>query len=235
MHHASSELVRAAQPFLSGRTPTYASVLLACLFRVYGAECLTWDPLTIQSQVHDDFEVHMPEVVNDQLMALVSALTSDAVYTSIVAFDQTIEALNRDGVDNDQDMPTPEDLAWGVFELTMNDPAPRGTNDWPFSRDIALYCGVVLADAGFKRPPQTLEFATMPSWVPKDSVSAPDLFGAAFQSQEALAADIDREVSARFELLAEHLRLIGVEPAPVGQESADNLPEADPLAKLLPV
>lgn len=235
MQHASDQLRRVASEFLSGERETYATVLLGILMQVYGAECLNWDPLTIQAQIAEDFGVHMPDIVNDQLMALVAAMTSDTVYTSVHAFDQTVNSFCRVGVDDDQDMPAPEEVAWTVFELTMNDPDPYNTtSEWPFSPDIARYCGVVLADAGIKRIPTTLEFATMPAWMPKNLGDHPQEFAEAYQSAEEQSAGIDQFVQKHFQVLLSHLAEIGVQPAPVALEQAEDLPEESPLDRLLP-
>jgi hypothetical protein len=235
VQHASDQLRRVAGQFLSGERETYATVLLGILFQVYGAECLNWDPLTLQAQITEDFGVHMPDVVNDQLMAMVAAMTSDTVYTSVHAFDQTVNAFCRVGVDHDQDMPAPEEVAWTVFELTMNDPDPYGqTSEWPFSPDIARYVGVVLADAGLKRAPETLEFAIMPEWVPKNLGDHPQEFAEAYHSAEEQSAQIDQFVQKHFQVLVSHLHEIGVEPAPPALAQAEDLPEESPLDRLLP-
>lgn len=233
MHHASEAFKRSAQPFLSGERETYATVLLGIMLTVYGAECLNWDPVTVQAEVKQDFEVDMPSVVFDQLMALINALSTDAVYTSVDVFDQTINAFCRNGL-NDADMPSVEELAWSVFELTMNDPDPyEKVSEWPFSRDIATYCGVVLADAGINRPPATLAFADMPSWAPNDLSEDPALFAGAWHKEVTQAQDIDLFVRKHFEQLTEHLSEIGLEPAPVAEEAAeDQLPE-NPLDQML--
>lgn len=233
MHHKSEQFRTVAAQFLSGAKETYATVLLACLLSSYGAECLDWDPMTIEAQVTEDFGVTMPHIVFDQLMGLIVAMTTDSAYTSVEAFDRTINALTRCGADSDDDMPSVEELAWTVFELTINDPDPYDTtSEWPFSPNIALYAGVILADAGIKRPPKTLEWAKLPRWAPDDVSEEPGMFHAAWDSQVSQSEDVDRHVQKQFQLLVQHLSELGLEPAPFAQEEADQLP-ANPLDEML--
>ncbi len=237
MARPNEHFVRAARPFLAGERETYATVLLAILLKSYGAEVLDWDPLTVESQVADDFGTHMPQIVYDQLMALMTAMNTDVVYRSVEVFDQTVNAFCRVGRDADQDIPASEEVAWTVFELTANDPDPYNQGpdgEMPFGPDIALYCGVVLADDGIKRPPKTLAFASLPSWAPKELSNDPVAFAGAFQSQQASAEDIDRIVEKNFRQLVSHLQEIGVEPAPALLGASADLPEESQLDQLLP-
>ncbi len=233
MHHASADFQRVARSFLSGGQETYATVLLAVLLQVYGAECLDWDPMTIEAQITEDFGCRMPHVVFDQLMGLIVAMTTDTVYTSVATFDRTINALTRCGVDAEDDMPSVEELAWTVFELTINDPDPYGqTSEWPFSPQIALYCGVILTDAGLRRPPTSLEFAQMPRWAPKDVSEDPEMFAGAWDAQVSNSDDVDRHVQDQYLKLVSHLKQLGIAPAPFAQEQADQLP-SNPLDEML--
>ncbi len=235
MHHASNEFKRSAHPFLSGERETYATVLLGILLTVYGAECLNWDPTVIESQVKEDFDVDMPDVVYDQLMALINVLTGDTVYTSVEVFDHTVSFLCRTDA-HDQDAPSPHELAWCAFEIMINDPDPynQGDKGQPFSRDIQAYCGVVLADAGMHKKPLTLNFAKMPPWAPKDLSSDPEMSNAAVGSEQDLASEVDQFVESQAGVLIQHLTEVGIRPAPLLLGQKDALPQADLLSGLLP-
>ncbi len=237
MQHASEELRRIARQFFAGERETYATVLVGILLKVYGQEFLSWDPATIESQIKDDFGAVMPEVVYDQLMALINTMTTDTVYMSLPVFDQTINAFCRTGLHGDHDAPSPHEVAWTVFEVQINDPDPYGLGQKsasPWSHDIATYVGVVLADAGLKRKPDCLSFATMPTWIPQGLNDDPQMFGAAFQSEQDLTAEVDRFVEGQVSALLDHLAEVGIEPAPLLQELSDDLPEESPLDRLLP-
>jgi hypothetical protein len=227
---------KTANLFLSGEIETYATVLLGIALRTYGAEVIGWDPDTIESQLKQDFMVDIPDVVYDQLMGLINVLATDSVYWDVGCFDRTVGALCRCGVEAQHDMPTPEELGWAVFEICSNDPDPYGKGAKavsPFSHDVALYCGVVLNDAGLKRPPKSLEFAQMPYWGPQDVKDEPGEFESAYHSQEELGSFIDQFVEKNFLKMAEHLEQLGIEPATAAQEESAELPK-DQLAGFFP-
>ncbi len=235
MHHASNEFKRAAQPFLSGERETYATVLLGIVLTTYGAVAMNWDPAVLEAQLKEDFGVESPDVVYNQLMALINVMVGDTCYTSVETFDHTISFLCRTDV-NDQDAPSPHELAWCAFEMLINDPDPyhQGPKAQPFGHDIQRYCGVVLADAGFKKPPMTLRFAKLPSWAPKDLSEDPDMSNAASASEDDLSGEVDRFVESQAGVLIQHLTEIGIRPAPLLLGQKADLPQADPLAGILP-
>jgi hypothetical protein len=235
MPKPSADLVKVARPYFAGDKETFATVLLACLMTCYGAAVLEWDPATVEAQVTEDFQATMPPLVYDQLMALINVLATDTVYTSVLVFDHTVGALNRAGAEM-HDVPTPEEVAWAVFEITANDPDPYGQGSdaaWPFAPDIARYVGVVLQDAGLRRAPETLTFATMPDWAPSADGGA-DQVAAAFQDQDELATQVDVHIHTLFEALTRQLAELGLQPASPLLESGADLPEENPLDRLLP-
>ncbi len=235
MHHASAEIKRSAQPFLSGQKETYGTVLLGILLQVYGAECLDWDPMVIEAQIRQDFDVDMPDVVYNQLLALINVMTTDTVYTSVEVFDHTISYLCRTE-SHDQDAPSPHELAWCCFEMMVNDPDPydQGNKAQPFSHDIQVYCGVVLADAGIHKKPVTLKFAKLAPWTPGDVSGDPDMSNAVTVSEIDLAGEVDRFVEQQAGVMIQHLAEVGIQPAPLLLEQKRDLPASDPLAGILP-
>ena len=228
-----ADFVKVVKPFFSGEKETFATVLLGCLMQVWGADVLSWDPATVEAQVTEDFDTHMPPQVYDQLMALINVLSTDTVYTSVTVFDHTVSALNRAGANEPHDIPTPEDVAWAVLEVTANDPSPYGpAKEWPFSADSARYVGVVLKDAGLHKAPDTLSFADMDEKVATSS--DPTDMAATTQNSDELTAAVDEHIQTLFQKLVHQLAEIGLKPAPALQESAAGLPEESPLDSLFP-
>ncbi len=227
---------RAAKQFFSGERETYATVLLGILLRKHGVECLGWDPVTIEAEVKQQYGVDMPHTVYDQLMALINALTGDSVYRLVDVFDRTVNALTRCGAENEADIPSAEEVAWTVFELMANDPDPYDQGekgDFPFSHDIRLYCGVVLEDEGIRHPPSTLSFATMPQRKKSSLSDSPQEFQEAYQSQGKEGESVDEFVRKHFSEMLDHLKEVGIEPAPALLEESKGLPEASPLDRML--
>lgn len=195
---------------LSGERPTYASVLLAGLIRMYGPGVIEFDPSTIEMDVKDDFGVHMPRVVYDQVMALISAISTDKVYREVEVFDQFVNAINRASLQHDQDPPTTEELAWAITELAISDPEPVGLPDQPFNKQIAAYCRVCMQDDGVMSPPAVLQFA-MPTRVSDEWADDPEMFASVYQSHEASAKEIDQYCKSKVSSLLDDLEDLGIE------------------------
>lgn len=195
---------------LSGERPTYASVLLAGLIRMYGPGVVEWDSATLEMEVKEDFGVYMPRIVFDQVMALITAITTDSVYREVEVFDQFVNAINRVGIQHEQDPPTVEELAWAITELAISDPEPVGLPDQPFNKQIAAYCRVCLQDDGVMAPPSVLKFA-MPTKVSSEWADNPEMFAATYQSHEASAAEIDQYCKAKVSKLLDDLEDLGIE------------------------
>jgi len=200
---------RAVTPWFTGDRPTFATVLTSVLLRLYGAEALSWDSQTIQLQLKEDLGVDMPRRVFDQLMGQITALTSIAVYTDVLAFDAYASSVNRLSIRFDHDTPSPGDIAWAVAELTQVDPEPVGIKAW--SPEILAYIRVVLDDAGVSIPPKALGF--VPARPPQSGFSnSPDLYAAAWTSQQALADELDHHVDELTLLMLADLAKIGIKP-----------------------
>lgn len=207
-------------PFLSGERETFATVLLAGLMKAYGLEVLDWDGATIQLQVKEDFGVEIPRRVYDQIMALQNVLTTDAVYKQVPIFDETISALNRNGVGVEQGVPSVDDTAWAVAEIRLNDPDPATRSpDQPWGRDIQKYVRVVLDDEGFTRAPKILDFAAdrLPGKEGMDDVT---MYAATWGVHQSKADEIDQWVESQAEKLISDLMELGIEfetkPSPEG-------------------
>jgi len=194
--------------FLSGKTETFATVLVGGLLRLYGVECLSWDPTTIRLELKRDI-AEPARVVNTQMQALIAALTTDMVYQDVPTFDQTINALNRADLSEQDDIPMVEEVAWTCTELLLNDPEPVGYKDIPFSKDINKYCQVVLKDEGFGVAPQILKWVTLPV-VQSDFHDDPMMYEAVYKGQQGMAESVDDAMQSRLEMLFQHLKLLGL-------------------------
>ena len=169
-----------AVPYFSGKTEAFATTLVSALVMMYGIEALTWDPLTIQLELKDDLELEMPRKVYDKMMALVIALTTDSVYKDVAFFDETVNALTGKGVGVDRSIPSVDEVAWAVTELSMNDPEPVGRDpEKRYGSDIARYVRVVLDDEGMTRAPKVLAFAKSKP-VKKEGMEDPAMYASAW-------------------------------------------------------
>jgi len=200
-----------ATEFLSGQREAFATTILGLLLKVYGQNLMSWDGLTIQMEVRDDFQLEMPRTVYDRLMALLSSMTSNQVFIDVPIFDETVSALVGKGLGQEQDAPPVEDVAWAVTEILLNDPRPKGRNaNDPWSRNIKKYVRVVLDDEGMPIAPKALDFAG------NDNVNAETSDDEAYYAgvwgvQAERAKEVDTWLDDRVALLLAQLEYVGVQ------------------------
>jgi hypothetical protein len=208
----SREFRQAVAPLFEGKQETFATVLVGALLKMYGVEALSWDPVTIELQIKDDLGVEMPRRVYDKLMALVTALATDAVYDDVAVFDGFVSAINGMGVSQiDNSAPAVTDVSWAVTELAMNDPEPVGrTGKTPWGRDVIRYIRAVLADEGVTIPPKALEFVGAAP-VPMDKGSTGADYAGVWGVAQATADEIDAWVEAQAVKLVGALGEIGID------------------------
>lgn len=211
---------RRAVPFLNGDTPTFGTVLVSILLKSYGTDALNWDGATLQMQIKDDFGVEMPRRVYDQMLAMLTTLTTDLVYTDVEIFDEVCNALCRKGLGSYRKVPPALDVAWAVTEIEMADPEPIGRNPkdrWDDS--IKRYVRVVLNDEGISFAPKTLDFVK--SLAPNThETQDPAIFASSWLSKQEASDEIDAQVEELTQKMLKQMREAGLW-APVSVKIAD--------------
>lgn len=130
-------------------------LMILCVDR-FGTEFFEWEPTTFEIETRAQFGVDIPDANRDKIWALVTALTSDAFYKSLETFIPTCNALNGSQASFDYyDPVTSEEAAWGIVEVTLNDP-PNQELDKLFSHEIRYYIGSTLKSEGVTTPPRVL-------------------------------------------------------------------------------
>jgi len=201
----------AAIPFLTGEIPTFATVLVSILLKLYGVQALNWDGASIQLEIKDDLGVEMPRRVYDQLMGLLTAITTDSVYSNPAVFDSIVSALNRQGVVPDNIPPTVEDVAWTVAEIGMNDPEPVSRNkENPWGFKVAAYVRAVLDDEGLTIPPAVLSFAHTKTPAAQ-RMDDPEMYAGTWGSAQARADEVDADIETKAVELIKQLQSLGIE------------------------
>ena len=133
-----------------------ATLLHAIAYKEFGEELYEWEPETVYLDINDAFGIEMPESNFNKLMALISAVSSDAFYKKWSSFDVVCGALS-DGDPSGHDELLVAEMAWGVIEVGLNDSTPS-----EFSHDVAAAVGALLVNEGFTKPLSSLSFASMP-------------------------------------------------------------------------
>jgi hypothetical protein len=221
---------RRAAPYLTGEKPTFGTVLVSLLLRSYGTEALNWEGETIQMQIKQDYDVEMPRRVYDQLMGMITALTTDLVYTDVEVFDEVCNALCRRGVGSYRDIPPAIDVAWAVTEIEMADPAPVSRLQDRWADPIKRYIRVVLNDEGISFAPQTLSFVKD---IPPNTkeTSDPALFAASWMSKQESSNEIDNRVEEITQVMLGQLRDIGIQ-VPFVKSAKELLPDGTEIVEV---
>lgn len=134
-----------------------ATTLYAIALHEFDAEGLhEWEPETVAMEMNEAFGIQMPEASFNKLMALISAVSSDAFYQRWTSF-EIICAGMSDGDASGNDELLVAEMAWGVIEAKLNDETPG-----EFSHEVAAGVGALLSNEGFTSPPPALAFASMP-------------------------------------------------------------------------
>ncbi len=208
----AADLKRCGREIWEGKRDAFATVLVAWLLKAYGPEVLEWDPDTIAMQLKDDLDVQPGHRPFGRAVALITALTTDAVYHSAQAFDAFVDSMVADGPENDQDIPSAEDVAWAVAELAMSDPDHVGD----YGPNVAGYVRVVLNDEGLRRAPALLEFAEPLGRGRTSFGGGDDGRSAAGSADSAYAAtdELDDLIAKRALMLHDQMAEIGINVPP---------------------
>ena len=154
----AGEVDRKALAEIVARPGTFATVLHAIAIHLFGHECYDWETETLGLELKDELGVDVPAINLDKLQSLLTAVSLPRFYNDWAVFTATCEILNGDSTPLEaHDPPTPEELAWGVVEVKLNDETPER-----FGEEVARYVGVILDREGFMVPPDALSFAILP-------------------------------------------------------------------------
>lgn len=136
----------------------FATSAMAILIDAWGTEFIEWDPITVGLEFKADFGIDLSDGLQDRIQAACSLLTSNLFFISIETFNVSCDAFNFGSVASEVFVPADlDDVLWGVTEarILMGD----DFDESEFGHDVKRYVGLVLSQAGIKRPPSTLAFA----------------------------------------------------------------------------
>lgn len=187
---------------------TFATVLITVFLDRFGTDGLTWDPSTIAMEVEDEFDVDLPQLALDKLMAAIALITTDRFYTSLPDFIATCNILSGDTYDpNTFDPAEGDEIAWGITESMLIYP-PDDEAESPFSDEIRAYIGAALDAEGIINPPDILRIALRSANVSTsldDFSDDPSMFNAIYDMESAKTGDINRIVKEKTKMLHDQL------------------------------
>ena len=166
----------------------YGTTLLVIMFDTFGPEFLNWETETLEMEIKETFGALPNDDTLDRLYAAVSMLTTNLFFISLEGFNTSCLTLNFKRIYSDTFIPADlGDIMWGITEakLILGADADKDKSN-EFSRDIRLYVGKVLEDAGILDPPTLLDFAELTKLGPDAELLSdlPDL-GGLFEAEQA--------------------------------------------------
>lgn len=174
----------------------YTTTLVLCFIDTYGTEGLEWDPMTIRTEIEEDFGVKIPAKTFNKLMAGINITTTDQFYTSLPDFIDLCNIMSGDTLDPRWfDPADPEECAWGITEAMFISP-PEREEENPFSPDIIGYIAEVVKAHGIQNPPDVLKVglrddaAQIAENVAQTFSDDPEMYSAIWKVQQQKSDDI---------------------------------------------
>lgn len=139
---------------------TSAITLMTILLDKYSSEFLEWDPITINEQINNDFNIKLSDINSNKIQAVITLLTTDSYHYSLEAFNNINIALSGEPLNTSAfflpaDM---EDILVGTLEAQMIE----GDYNLNYSDNIKRFVGYMLQLHSINKKPMTLEWATVP-------------------------------------------------------------------------
>ena len=173
---------------------TYGTVLLVLFADEFGLEALHWHPMTIAEALSESWNVQIPQVNLDKLMAAVTIVTTDLFFKSVTRFIDLCNVLSGDSFDPAVFNPADSsECAWGCTEALLLDPPDREDPE-PFNDEIRYYITEVLKEEGFVSAPDILKIAIGADFSAKvsyDFADDPELFSAIYSVQSDRTKEIE--------------------------------------------
>ena len=190
---------------------SFATTLLTLFIDTYGTEAMDWDPMTISSEIEQDFAVKLDRAVFDRLMAGIVIVSTDSFFSKLPDFINVCNVLSGDSFDPTVFDPADAgECAWGMTEALLLSP-PDDNVDEPFDQEIVDYIGEALKDEGILTPPDILkiglksDYQDLISRVQYDFSDDPEMFNAIFDTEKSKTEDINGLVKARLTALVQQL------------------------------
>ena len=132
-------------------------MLLAIITKKYGAEAYEWDPMTLKTEIQQDYGCELTELQSDKIQAAITILTTTSYEDNIAVFETINHLLNHQEKDLDEMDPLePEELIIGLTEAYI-----IKAEEMTFSPEVRVYAGVVFYEYGMHHPPALFPQAIM--------------------------------------------------------------------------
>jgi len=186
----------------------------------YGVEAFEWSPETIALELHDDFQIALPKVNHDKIMAGIAVITTDQFWADLPSFIQLCNVLADDEFQPEEfDPADAHEMAWAITEAVLLD-EPEDLKNL-FSDDIRRYIGAVIVEEGLVNPPDILALAIQDTPLEDPlhlSASDPEMYAAFWDNQNSKSQEIKDMIRRQTMELFQQL-----EELPLRNGNTDNL------------
>lgn len=171
-------------------------------------------------ELEEDFQLDVPQVNIDKIMAAITILTTDDFFNSLPRFARLVNVLADD--EFDPAIFDPADcleMAWAITEVMLL----RGqddVDDEPFSEEIRFYIGHMLTEEGIVNPPDVLQIAIKDTVVEDPLANFdtdPAMYQGFYESQAAKSQDITSSLQRQLNSLIQELRSLKLENGDTAQ------------------
>jgi len=196
---------------LKSRTTT-ATTLAAIVLDKFGAEGLEFEPEVLRTELEKEAGAAIPEINMDKFGALTAAIATDFFYFDPQSFNLICNSLGGFNYRVNPELwetPEPEEVAWTVFEIFLNDPPTGDSSEFGnrFSPIIKEYIALILTENGVSTPPTALRFIEIPEQDVVDVFADdPTLYAAYHRLQSENVQQIESYIKDRFRQLITELQ-----------------------------
>lgn len=191
---------------------TYATPLILLLLDQYGTESLSWSPATIRMELEQDFQLKLPKLTLDKIMAATTILTTNYFYKDVTRFVEICNILAGDDFQPDEFEPADAaEMLIGITEALLLYPPNGDPEDTEFSAEIQEYIKQILREEGILKPFDVLKFAMSDdsaSKVDADYADDPEMYSAIYQMQQEKTGDLRTIYLENMQALMDQLRVL---------------------------
>jgi len=206
------QVAKLAQRTLLAAEEAYATPLILLVLDKYDTDALSWSPATIRMELEQDFQLKLPKITLDKIMAAVTILTTNYFYKDVTRFVEICNILSGDDFQPNEFEPADAgEMLVGITEALLLYPPNDDPEDTEFSAEIQEYIKQVLREEGILKPFDVLRFAMSDdsaSKVDADYADDPEMYSAIYKMQQGKTGDLRTIYLENMRGLMDQLRML---------------------------
>lgn len=191
---------------------SFATPLLLLVVDRYGLEVLQWAPETIRLELEADYQLRLPKITIDKIMAAITLVTTNFFYKDVTRFIELCNILSGDDFQPDEFEPADsEEILMAVIEAMLLWPPDDDPEDTEFSAEIREYMSQVLGEEGIVKPFDVLRLALdsdQSSFVDTEYADDPEMYSAIYSTQQSKTDNMKASLKENINALIQQLKLL---------------------------